>query len=254
MSDSAPLLSDWQLHIAKPAHDGQIRALFSQVFGHAITEEEWNWKYAHTGFRGSLLSKNSGELIGFFGGMPRTFVYQGQYFLGVQNGDVMVRARERGIFSRKGAFYQVANHFIKNFIGPESVYAFAFGFPHKRAFQLGIQLGLYQKAGHLQEISWTPKNPHHHWHWYWHSFEGNTNAIIDELWIGMQSSWREYFLPLRNSTYWNWRYQQRRECSTTCSWQLGQHHLRPGLPGRCEPPAALPHELWRGLVCQHSAN
>lgn len=213
MNNSTFLLSDWQLDIAKPAHDAQLRTLFFQTFGHTISQEEWNWKYTDIEFRGSLLSNKSGELIGFFGGMPRAFVYRGQRYLGVQNGDVMVRTKERGIFSRRGAFYQVANHFIGQFIGPKSLYAFGFGFPHHRAYKLGIQLKLYKQAGHLQELSWAPIIPHRHWHWHWYWQPINqinrNNAALDRLWLHMQRSWFDYFLPVRDSNYWHWRYQQR---------------------------------------------
>ena len=213
MNDSKPLLSDWQLGIAKPEHDARLRILFSQAFGHAISQEEWDWKYAETKFRGSMLSKNSGELVGFFGGMPRPFIYQGKIYLGVQNGDVMVRARERGIFSRRGAFYQVASHFIEQFIGPDSIYAFGFGFPHHRAFRLAIELGLYEQAGHLKELSWKINNLAKSWGWGWELLEKNELGaeIVEKLWGNMQRSFPDYFLPVRDSHRWNWRYQQRPE-------------------------------------------
>ncbi len=209
MDGTTRLFSDWQLHVAKPVHDAQLRNLFLQVFGHAISEDEWNWKYAHTEFRGSLLTKESGEAIGFFGGMPRLFTYQGQIFHGIQNGDVMVRQSERGVFSKKGAFYQVSSHFIKNFIGPGSAYAFGFGFPNQRAFQLGIQLRLYQKSGQLQELSWNQEESKWHWSWHWSPVNENIESTVDTLWKQMQGSWFNYFLPVRDSNYFTWRYQKR---------------------------------------------
>ena len=108
----AALLSDWQLRTAHSSQDAQLRTLFAQVFGHVISQEEWDWKYRSTDLRGSLLTKASGDAVAFFGGMPRSFSYQGRSIQAVQNGDVMVRPQERGVFSRKGALFHVAQHFF----------------------------------------------------------------------------------------------------------------------------------------------
>ena len=140
MADRSPpptLLSDWQLHTAHRSQDTQLRTLFAQVFGHTMGQQEWDWKYRGTDLRGSLLTKAStGDAIAFFGGMPRTFSHQGRTIQTVQNGDVMVRMQERGVFSRKGALFQVAQHFFSQHLGAGAPYAFAFGFPNTRHFQI----------------------------------------------------------------------------------------------------------------------
>ena len=87
MPDSSPIpaLSDWQLHTAHRSQDVQLRALFAQVFGHVMSQQEWDWKYQCTDLRGSLLTKSStAEVVAFFGGMPRTFSHQGHNIQAVQ--------------------------------------------------------------------------------------------------------------------------------------------------------------------------
>lgn len=204
-------LSDWQLHTAYSSQDAQMRALFAQVFGHVISQQEWAWKYRDTDLRGSLLTKASnGDAIAFFGGMPRFFTWQGQSFCAVQNGDVMVRTQERGVFSRKGALYQVANDFFSSHLGENKEYAFAFGFPNARHFQLGLKLGLYGKAAHMQLMRWSPQAAL--WLRNWTVKEicaPGPFAALDLLWQQMQASWSEHFVPVRTAKHWDWRYRQR---------------------------------------------
>ena len=206
-----PLLSDWQLHTARSHQDEQLRSLFSQVFGHAVTKEEWEWKYREADLRGSLLIKSStGETVAFFGGMPRAFSNRGKYFSGVQNGDVMVRMQERGVFSRKGALFQVAKDFFTQHIGRDKEYAFAFGFPNSRHFQLGIKLDLYAKAAQMQHLRWVGLPAPWYRCWSVRTLScGVHSHALDLLWQQMLVSWPEYFLPVRTAKYWEWRYQQR---------------------------------------------
>lgn len=208
------LLSDWQLHAARRSQDVQLRTLFNQVFGHSISEEEWDWKYRGTDLRGSLLTKSStGDAIAFFGGMPRIFTYKGENFPAVQNGDVMVRMQERGVFSRKGALFQVAKYFFSRHLGENQEYAFAFGFPNARHFQLGVKLGLYGKAARMQHMRWAPQAASWGRRWSIKLIDANMPLhALDLLWLQMQASWPEHFLPVRTAKHWQWRYLQRPGC------------------------------------------
>lgn len=208
-------LASWVLHPAYAADDDQVRGLFEQVFGHSMSEAQWHWKYADTPLRGTLLRKRGSEPVAFFGGMSRRFVYQGRDYLGVQNGDVMVRPDQRAVFSRRGALYQVASHFFGHHVGPRADYAFAFGFPSLRHFDLGTKLGLYEMAGRLLELRWEPRPVSRHWSWRWDQVEHLPAAEIDRLWLQMQGSWPALFLPVRDSARWNYRYLQRPEIQYT---------------------------------------
>lgn len=208
-------LANWVLHPAYEADDAQVRELFEQVFGHSMSQSQWQWKYTATPLRGSLLRKQGGEAVAFFGGMSRRFMYQGREYLGVQNGDVMVRPDQRAVFSRRGALYQVAAHFFGHHVGPRADYAFAFGFPSQRHFDLGTKLGLYEMAGRLLELRWEPRPVSRHWNWRWDEVAGLPAAEIDGLWQQMQDSWPAMFLPVRDGARWNYRYRQRPEIQYT---------------------------------------
>ena len=213
-AEPAPV-ANWVLHPAYAADDAQVRGLFEQVFGHSMSQAQWRWKYADTPLRGTLLRKQDGEAVAFFGGMSRRFMCQGREYLGVQNGDVMVRPDQRAVFSRRGALYQVAAHFFGHHVGPQADYAFAFGFPSLRHFELGTKLGLYELAGRLLELRWQPRPASRHWGWRWDRVEHLPSAEIDGLWQQMQASWPSMFLPVRDSARWNYRYLQRPEIQYT---------------------------------------
>lgn len=208
-------LGNWVLHPAYAPDDAQVRELFEQVFGHTMSEPQWHWKYANTPLRGTLLRKQTGEAVAFFGGMSRRFVHQGREYIGVQNGDVMVRPDQRAVFSRRGALYQVAAHFFGHHVGPQADYAFAFGFPSLRHFDLGTKLGLYEMAGRMLELRWEPRAAPRHWGWSWETMESVRTAEVDELWRQMQRSWPGMFLPVRDGARWAYRYTHRPEVDYT---------------------------------------
>lgn len=213
-------LTHWQLHNAHAEDDSRLLPLFAQVFGHSICAEEWAWKYQANPLRGCFLTAQ-GQPVAFFGGMERRFSYKGQTYRAVQNGDVMVHPSQRGVFTRRGALYQVASRFFNEHVGAGRGYAFAFGFPNTRHMRLGLKLGLYRQAGQMQQLFW-PYPPLQvqaatKAHWLWYSQEQVMQAAapnlplsdLDILWPQMQASWRDYFLPERGAERWRYRYGQR---------------------------------------------
>lgn len=215
-SDSPPALaarpatlSDWVLHPAYAARDAQVRQLFEHVFGHAMSQPEWDWKYDGSPLRGTLLCKADEQAIAFFGGMARSLIYQGRAYACVQNGDVMVHPGQRAVFSRRGALYQVASHFFGHHVGPGAEYAFAYGFPSQRHFDLGVKLGLYESAGRMMQLRWTPVAPRFRWGWRCTPLEQAQLPVIEGLWNEMQQSWPDRFLPVRDAARWNYRYLRR---------------------------------------------
>lgn len=202
-------LSDWILHPAYAARDAQVRELFAHVFGHAMSQPEWDWKYDGSPLRGTLLCKPEGQALAFFGGMARSLTWQGRTYACVQNGDVMVHPGQRAVFSRRGALYQVASHFFGHHVGPGAEYAFAYGFPSQRHFDLGVKLGLYESAGRMMELRWSPLAPRWHWGWRCTPLEREQLSVIDGLWDGMQGSWADLFVPVRDAARWDYRYLRR---------------------------------------------
>lgn len=215
LPSAAMPVTQWRLHSVYAQDDARLLPLFADVFGHAISPEEWAWKYADNPLRGVMLSHDD-RPVAFFGGMARSFHYQGKAYLAVQNGDVMVHPSQRGVFTRRGALYQVASRFFSQYVGPGRPYAFAFGFPNSRHMRLGLKLGVYQQAGQLQELRWPATlQPLHrrlmggYVQPMWPDPHEGAEATIDGLWRDMQTSWPELFLPCRDSARWVYRYRSR---------------------------------------------
>lgn len=104
---------------------------------------QWEWKYQGVALRGNLL-RRQGRAVAFCG--MRRFVHAGQGLEAVQNGDVMVLPDERGVFSRQGALYQAAAHFLRPpCVGPGHGYALRSGFPASGISSWAL-LGLYAQA------------------------------------------------------------------------------------------------------------
>lgn len=195
----------WTVHMADAANDEELRDLFQSVFGHAMPNAQWDWKYQHSALRGTLLRRGA-RAVAFFGGMPRRFIHQGREHEAVQNGDVMVVPDERGVFSRYGALYQAAAHFFGHHVGPGHEYEFAFGFPSERHFRLGAKLGLYVEAGRMVELRWTPLPKRRHFWRYCEQLAETRWSDLGALWRRMQQEWPDLYLPVRDAARWRYRY------------------------------------------------
>ena len=107
-----------------------------------MSQALWEWKYGHGHGLASGVWNQDGELVAHYGGFPRKVIDAGQVRMAVQIGDVMVRPAERGLMTRKGAFYQAVTHFLSAHVGDGAEFPHAFGFPNRRAMALAQRLGL----------------------------------------------------------------------------------------------------------------
>ena len=199
-------MNRWVVAPAYAVDDGEIRVLFEQVFGQSMSQQHWDWKYAGAEMRGVLLRDLDGKAVAFFGAMPRDFSCSGEVVPCVQNGDVMVLPSERAVFSKKGALYQISSEFFNTYVGAGRPYLFAFGFPNLRHFSLGLKLGLYEQAGHMQELRWPQSVPTRNRSWGWRLCERLENGEMDHLWLRMQKDWPDVYIPVRNLERWQYRF------------------------------------------------
>jgi hypothetical protein len=197
----------WTVHDALEADDPELLALFQEVFGHTMPLAQWRWKYAETPMRGTLL-RRGGEVVGFFGGMPRAVQGPDRLYAAVQNGDVMVKPGERGVFTRRGAFYHVCAAFLDRCIGPGRRYEFGIGFPNQRHLSLGLKLGLYLEGERMKSVRWSPLAGAAPW-WSWtreRTLDAREIERIDGLWRRMRRDWRGLFIPVRDAGRWRYRF------------------------------------------------
>ena len=52
-----------------------LLGLFQRAFGSPLLDARWHWKYAHAPCWGTAVERG-GEVIAFFGGMPRQFAHE----------------------------------------------------------------------------------------------------------------------------------------------------------------------------------
>ena len=107
-----------------------IRRLFERVFGKAMSEEEWRWKFEldPDGWRG-FVGVRDGEIVGNYAGWGMRFLLDGESRLLYSVGDVATDPAVRGLGGRRGIFRAMADAF---FASVEGQVPFCFGFPGAR--------------------------------------------------------------------------------------------------------------------------
>jgi hypothetical protein len=137
----------WRLELAGERHVPDIAKLFHAIYGAELDPRLWAWKYAE-GRGNAVLAYRGPELVAHYGGMARDILLRGEPDWAMQVGDVMVHPDERGVLTRKGAFFLTTTTWAEMF-GPLD-----FGFPTGRSMRLGERLGIYVHAGKTVELRW----------------------------------------------------------------------------------------------------
>lgn len=196
----------WQCRWATQKDCDALLSLFLSAFDHPMMTSLWKWKYAWQDEFG-VLAHTDDSVIAFYGGLPRSLWLQKEVFNAVQICDVMVAPKTRGVLTKKGAFFQTANNFLKEKTGEQKPYRFAFGFPSGRHARLGEIAGLYTRVDTFLEVSWpaaaSDKKP------FFLKIEplsDNNEVIINQIWQAMQKSLPNFLLPQKDAQFFNWRY------------------------------------------------
>ena len=143
----------WRLQLLNKQHLEKMLSLFSLSFNHVMSPALWQWKYASEQAN-EICVWEKGELIAHYGGIPRDIIFFGKAKIAVQIGDVMVKPSRRGALSRSGPFFRVTATFMERYTGFGKPFLISFGFPNERHMKVAHHLGLYDKVGHMEEISW----------------------------------------------------------------------------------------------------
>jgi hypothetical protein len=143
-----------QFRLAKitAANAHLMRALFSRIFGHSMSEAFWRWKYADGRSQGMGLWQGE-ELIAHYGGVQEDIVLDGQQATAMQMVDVMVDPSVRHAARRQSPFFILTSAFVECFVGWQQPCLLAFGFPSHRHLRLAEHLKLYAPVGRMSEIA-----------------------------------------------------------------------------------------------------
>lgn len=187
----------WQLGWAREKDYPAWSQLFRAAFGHELPATQWAWKYAGADPIGSAVHRG-GEMVAFYGGMPRGIRYFGQPTQAVQIGDVMAHPSERGILTRNGPFQLAAATFLEHGVGYGRPYTLAFGFPNRRALRLGERLGLYAQVDELEELRWEAASHVRGWRSRARPVTARDERVVDALWVEMAAAFKDAILCERS--------------------------------------------------------
>lgn len=192
----------WRVSHVRPVDFSEIATLFQEVFGHPLSRELWEWKYA-AGRGNAVVAKRNGALVSHYGGMYRDVMLCGEPEWVFQICDVMVHPKERGVLTRQGPFLLTAATCAEIY-GP-----LGFGFPNQRAMRVAEKMGLYAEVGQMAEVRWKPAS--HRFRirtQVRHMARGNAAdcALANQLWAGMAHDLRHGVVGFRDWNYLDHRY------------------------------------------------
>ena len=116
-----------------------VRSLFEKVFGAAMSEEEWRWKFAldPDGWYG-VVGVRDGEIVGNYSGWGMQFLLDGEPRLLYSVGDVATDPAVRGLGGRRGVYRAMADAFYD--ATDRRRVPFCFGFPNSRALRVSERI------------------------------------------------------------------------------------------------------------------
>lgn len=152
---STPTL--WETLPAQAQAD-ELTALFATVFGHAMTERQWAWKYADDRCLHVVARDGQGRCVAH-AGLQYGGALAGGGLVG-QVCDVMVHPDARGGL-QAGLFAQTIERLAQAAQGRG--YRVCYGFPGERPARLGIRLGVYEELLRPQEVVVAPRAARPRW-------------------------------------------------------------------------------------------
>ena len=188
----------------------EICELFEKSFETAFDHEIWRWKYElGNGKCVVARSEPSGPIVSHYGGAPRQINYFGKMDKAIQVCDVMVLPEVRLQYGKNSLFFKTAATFLEREIGNTVGHLLGFGFPNKKAMNIALRLGLYEKTDDFLEFIFPiadtkssveyklldidPKNPAH-------------QSAVDRLWDSMSPAFENGIIGVRNWEYVKYRY------------------------------------------------
>ena len=205
----------WRPDWVRPEHEAQCFDLFEVAFGYRIDPALWRWKYRDTAAPGMGVWRD-GQLVAFYGAMPRPVRFLGEPAATVQIGDVMVHPAERGVMTRSGPFQIAASTFIDRSVGYGRPQLFGFGFPTAKALQVAQKLGLYEGVDRICELTWSASASWTERLLRCTPASAQDGAAIDKLWHKMAQDFRDSIVGVRDAAYVEQRYRKHPTVAYEC--------------------------------------
>lgn len=204
-------LPTWRVGRVLPERSPEMRALFSEVFGHEMSEAHWQWKYGDgRGVGIGVWRAADDKLIAHYGGTSRDILFFGQPARAFQACDLMVGTSERGSFTRKGPAFLATATFLEHELGYGAPHLLGIGFPTERAYRLPELLGLYAGSiGIIQELVWPTETPQVSLFWKMCEISLETQeeiSLADACWKSMAADLSNRVVGVRDAAYLRYRY------------------------------------------------
>jgi lipopolysaccharide transport system ATP-binding protein len=179
-------------------------ALFEASFGHSMSQAHWDWKYGGHELAGVGVFAE-GELVGFYGGLPRPVMVHGTSAMALQIGDVMVHPSERGILTRQGPFFLACTTFLEQLMGYGRPFLLGFGFPNQQGLRLPVRQGLYEPVDQVTELQWRVTRLLPDWRVRSHAVSWTDESDVNACWAEMAQAMKSSILGVRD-----WQFVVRR--------------------------------------------
>jgi hypothetical protein len=192
----------WEIRHVRSKDFAEIAKLFHEVFGHELSFDLWNWKYAN-GRGNAVAATRDSTLIAHYGGIYRDVMLCGERDWVFQICDVMVHPKERGVMTRNGPFLLTAATSAEMY-GP-----LGFGFPNDRHAVLAEKVGVGTSMGEMSMVRWEPASPRSRLRSHIKALTRSSadgNTIIAPLWEAMAEDLRDGVVGVRDWEYLVQRY------------------------------------------------
>ena len=190
--------------------DQEICELFEKSFGTAFDHQIWRWKYElGNGKCVVARSELNGPIVSHYGGAPRQIYYFGKMDSAIQVCDVMVLPEVRLHYGKNSLFFKTAATFLEREIGNTVGHLLGFGFPNKKAMNIALRLGLYEKTDDFLEFIFPLAGDKSSVEYKLLDIDSKNLAhqnAIDRLWKSMSPAFENGIIGIRNWEYVKYRY------------------------------------------------
>ena len=188
----------------------EICELFEKSFETAFDHEIWRWKYElGNGKCVVARSEPSGPIVSHYGGAPRQINYFGKMDKAIQVCDVMVLPEVRLQYGKNSLFFKTAATFLEREIGNTVGHLLGFGFPNKKAMNIALRLGLYEKTDDFLEFIFPIADTKSSVEYRLLDIDSKNLAhqsAVDRLWDSMSPAFENGIIGVRNWEYVKYRY------------------------------------------------
>ena len=191
-------------------NSSEISELFEKSFNTKFNPDIWGWKYGlGNGKCVVARSEKGGPIVSHYGGAPRKIQYFGESSVAIQVCDVMVLPEVRLFYGRGSLFFKTAATFLEREIGNTVSHLLGFGFPNKKAMNIALRLGLYEKTDDLIELVYSKILSPDKNSYTLEPIDINNElhrGSIDELWHSMKTGLNDGIVGDRDALYVKYRY------------------------------------------------